>query len=327
MKRYFGLVVWLLAGMAVSLYAEPQKKALIIESYHPDLAWTHQCEQGIIEVLGKDCSVSAVYMDTKRVPEKEFALKAEMAWKTYQALKPDLVFIGDDNALKLLGPRFAKTDVPVVFFGINDNPRNYFDSLPANMTGILERTPVIPWVRHLERVVPWARNALILMDRSLTSEAILDVVFQGRKKLVVGRVSLEYRLVGDMDTWKKTVLHSKKMDYILMPTFHAVKNGKGAPVSPEEVVAWTSANSQVPVFTNQDYAVWDKGGVGAYVLYGKAHGKMAAKIALDILEKRSVPARIPPVTDRDGAFYFNRKQLKRFGLVLPADMANISTFK
>lgn len=328
MKIKHGIIIWvMLAIMSVSSVYADKLSVLIIESYHPVLAWTSQCEQGITEELAKDYVISTFYMDTKRIPEKEFALKADKAWKRYMESKPDLVMLGDDNALKLLGPRFAETKTPVVYFGINDNPRRYFHTIPENITGVLERTPVVPWLRHLKRIVPWADKALILMDQSVTSEAIRDLVFQGSKQINVGGIVVEYKLVSSIEEWKNSVNNAKKMDFILMPTFHALKNEKGKAVSMEEVIVWTSANSQAPVFTNQDYTVWDKGVIGAYVIYGKNHGKLAAEMARDILQNRKSPGRTMPKTERDGVFYFNSKQLQRFKIELPADIRAISIFK
>jgi hypothetical protein len=127
---------------------------LIIESYHPALAWTAQCEEGIRQALGGGFDVRSFFMDTKRIPESEFALSAGRAFEAIQRIEPDLVMLGDDNALSMLGPRVAQMDIPIVYFGINNNPRNYFTQLPRNMAGVLERTPVTPWLRHLAEIMP-----------------------------------------------------------------------------------------------------------------------------------------------------------------------------
>lgn len=46
---------------------------LIIESYHPVLTWTAQCEEGIRKALGGGFDVRSFFMDTKRIPESDFA--------------------------------------------------------------------------------------------------------------------------------------------------------------------------------------------------------------------------------------------------------------
>lgn len=44
-------------------------------------------------------------MNTKRVPAREYSVAAERAFQAYQQLKPDLVVLGDDNALYYLLPK------------------------------------------------------------------------------------------------------------------------------------------------------------------------------------------------------------------------------
>lgn len=303
------------------------KTILIIESYHPVLAWTAQCEEAISDTLSDVYRIDHFYMDTKRIPASQFEHQAKRAWQTFLDKKPDLVMLGDDDALRLLGPRFTETDVPVVYFGINSNPRNYFDKLPENMTGVLERTPVIPWLRFLKAILPKADSALLLMDDSPTSHAISSLVFQEKDQLIVGGITTQIKLVGTFEEWQRTITGTGNHDFVLIPTFHSLKDRHNNPVSIRQVIEWTSANSTVPVFSNQDYTVDDLGVTGAYAIYGKAHGKLAAEIALMVLEDKKLPSQITPQTDNEGAFYFNKKQLARFRLNLPEEIQKQATFK
>lgn len=301
-------------------------KILVIQSYHPSLAWVRQCETGINEILSDKADIATFYMDTKRLHEDQFKERAALAWSMYLKEQPDLVMIGDDNGLRLLGPRFAKTLTPVVFFGINNNPRAYMTPIPPNITGLLERLLVIPWLRHLKEIFPQASSALVLMDKSQTSQSIFNVNFHNKKQLNLAGMSVTCRLTEDWADWRKTVMNANVYQFIIFPTFHALKDENGSHVPVEVVVEWTSAHSPVPVFTNQDYTVHDKGAVGAYVLQGVTHGRQAAKMALDILNTRSSTSR-PPKTDNKGVFFFNINQMKRFHVTLPEDIRRAVTFQ
>jgi ABC-type uncharacterized transport system substrate-binding protein len=303
------------------------QKVLIVESYHPTLEWTVQCEKGIRSALGSTVAIVPFYMDTKRIPESDFRKKANLAFHTYLKEKPDLVMLGDDDALRLVGPMLAGKGTPLVYFGINDNPRNYFDKLPFNMTGVLERTPVIPWLRYLRQIFPDARRALVLFDESVTSQAIVDVVFQSKTSISIDGMNVDYKMTGTFREWKNIVKNTGSYQILLMPTFHSIKSDTGAPVSINAVIEWTSANTPVPVFTNQDYTVSDTGVIGAYVIYGLNHGRMAGEIARSILLDNTPVQDIPPKTDREGRFYFNRKQMERFGITLPESIKNTAVFK
>lgn len=299
---------------------------LIIESYHPVLAWTAQCEAGIRQALGRDIEVRSVFMDTKRIPQAEFASSARRAWETFESVRPDLVMLGDDDALSLLGPRVAETNTPIVYFGINNNPRNYFRRLPRNMAGVLERTPVIPWLRHLTEIMPRARRVLVLLDKSLTSDSIIELVFQGRADIHVGAMSVELHVASDWADWQTRVLGATEYDFLLTPTFHALRGSEDY-VDIADVISWTSSNSPVPVFSNQDYTIGENGLVGALVLLGTEHGRLAGEIARGILEKTFSPQNAPFLTDRAGQFYFNQKQLDRFGILLPEDIRSVAKFQ
>lgn len=304
-------------------------KILIIQSYHPGLAWTAQCEKGINEIIGSKYEITSFYMDTKRIPEEDFKKKAQEAWEKYLEIKPVLVMTGDDNALSYLGKKFSGSTVPVVYFGINNNPRIYFPShqLPENMTGVLERTPVIPWLRFLSQIIPHAERALVLMDSSPTTRSIIEIVFQKKKSVEVSNLTAEYKTASSFAQWKNIVSNAKNYDLILMPTFHSLKNKNHENVSVEQVIEWTSANTAIPVFTNQDYTVSSKGVIGAFVIYGEAHGRMAAEMALEILEKNISPGQFTSKTDTGGIFYFNRTQLNRFKIKLPAAIEANTVFQ
>ncbi len=299
---------------------------LAIHSYHTDLAWTAQCMRALDNVLAGNHAVSHVFMDTKRIPESEFQARADAAMERFRELAPDLVILSDDNALRLLGPPLARTGTPVVYMGINNNPRSYFDAIPPQVTGVIERVPLFPWTRYLREIVPGPSNMLVLMDDSLTTRAIIDVTFGERKTITFGGRIVTYKVAADWDEWRWTVLHSRSYGLIVMPVFHSLEDGAGRHVPVEKVVRWTSANSPVPVFANQDYAVTDEGVVGAYVLRGESHARVAALMAKDILEGKNVRD-LPVVNDQNGTFVFNKKQLARFGLTLPEEIGKLAVFQ
>ncbi len=327
MKKLFTTLLFIIVLSFSADAVAKQKSILIIQSYHPDLAWTVQCEKGITSATGSKYRIETFYLDAKRLPETEFLRRAEAAWVEYKKTGPALVMIGDDIGLRLLGPKFAETQTPIIYFGINNNPRQYFVKLPDNITGVLERVPLFPWLRYLQPIIPWAEKALVLLDSSSTSEAILNVTFQKRTSVVVSGLNTEYKIARDWNEWKNIVKNAKGYDMIIMPTSHALKKEKGDHVSFEEVVEWTSKNSSVPVFSNQDYAVSSKGAVGSFVIYGEAHGRLAGEMAMAILEGEKRPQDISPKMDSKGKFYFNQTQLDRFHLTLPEKIKTQATFQ
>ncbi|QJB54911.1 ABC transporter substrate binding protein [Pseudodesulfovibrio sp. zrk46] len=298
-----------------------QRTVLIVYSYNEELAWTQQCDRGIRQALSNDVTIERLYMDTKRLPQHEFADRAKAIMKGFHRLQPDLVMLSDDNALRLLGPEIAASGTPVVYFGINGNPRDYFIDLPANVVGIIERIPVFHWARVIFEIVPDADSLVVLMDDSPTADAIIKSAFNRRTKVQLGEKEVDLLKVRYFEDWKRFIQETEH-GAILMPVYHTLKDAAGTHIPFEKVIKWTSANSRVPVFASQDYAVGDEGVVGSHTVLGEEHGRLAGIMAKKILEGVSA-LQLSVADDQSGAYYFNRNQLERFGLVLPESMKGL----
>jgi len=316
------LLVLLLLG---SWASAGQGNVLVVQSYSRDLAWTRQCDRGIAEALADKASIVTVYLDTKPTPPEEHVRKADEALDLFRRLSPDVVLLGDDNALRLLGPAVARTGTPVIYFGINNNPRNYFEYLPDNVGGLIERISLLQWIRLIGEIMPSAENFLVLMDGSPTADAIASTVFKGETTLAYHRLAVTLRSTGRWEEWRR-IVEKGGFDAVVMPVFHALKDASGRHVPYGEVVAWTSRHSAVPVFATQDYAVGDDGVVGAYVVYGEKHGYLAGSMAARLLDGERMQD-ISAQGDQPGVFVFNERQLNRFGLVLPKSIREQSAFR
>ena len=327
MRLILAAICMVILGLGDWAGAAPGKSVLIIQSYHGKLPWTGQCEEGIMAALGPDYHIRTFYMDTKRVPEAMFSQRAREAWQSFEELRPDLLMVGDDNGLRLLASRIEKTDTPVVYFGINHNPRKYFSGRhPANVTGVLERLPLFPWLRYLKQIMPGAKRVMVLMDNSPTSRSIVLRTFQNRDEIRILGALTGYRLTNDWKTWTDLV-KGTDAHMIVMPTFHSLKKKDGGIVDYMDVIAWTSANAGVPLFSLQDYVVGPQGAAGAYTVFGRNHGRMAGELARQILEEGKSPRQLSPITDEQGQFFFNHRQLDRFGLTLPPGIAAQARFR
>ncbi|MCJ2163412.1 MULTISPECIES: ABC transporter substrate binding protein [unclassified Pseudodesulfovibrio] len=314
MRNSWFVVLTFVLALAMPSLAE-QRTVLIVYSYDEGLAWTRQCDKGIREALPGDVSIERLFMDTKRIPQEKFISRAEMVVKEFRRIQPDLVMVSDDTALRLVGPEIAATGVPVVYFGINGNPRDYFVSLPKNVTGLIERIPLLHWVRILFDIIPEADSLLVLMDTSPTADAIIKSSFRGRDWIEFEEKTVGWKKATDWADWQRSVLESES-EIILMPIYHSLKNENGTHIPYDEVVSWTSKNSPVPVFATQDYAVGDQGVIGALVVFGEEHGRLAGVIAKKILDGISV-LDLSTADDQHGIMYFNPKGLKRFDIHLP----------
>jgi len=302
-----------------------QKTVLIVYSYHEELAWTRQCDRGIRSLMLDTVRLKRVYMDTKRILPSEFQAKTNTALDVFRQVKPDLVMLSDDTALRLLGPTIAATGTPVVYLGVNGNPRRYFSTLPDNVVGIIERIPLFHWIRYLLDIVPDAETVMVLMDDSPTAQAILATSFGSRKSILFNGKTIYWETAKGWERWKYLVQNTKA-GIVVMPVYHALRDGDGSNIPYTNVIAWTSVHCGVPLFATQDYAVGDQGVVGSFVLTGETHGRTAAMLALQILDGEQV-RHLPIPEGQKGVFYFNKKQLKRFELELPQSLRRSARFK
>jgi ABC-type uncharacterized transport system substrate-binding protein len=323
---WFGVILVIaLCGRHV-IAAKPT--ILVVESYNVEMEWDASYKQALEEALGKKYKLEYFQMDTKRLPKDEHAAMADKAWARYQALQPVLVILGDDAALKFLAKRLGATSTPVVYLGINNNPREYFDAnVIKNITGVLERPVLKRNIAFAHEILPNAKRALVLFDTDVTSQVVLRETFGGQHQLVINGVNVDLKLIGDWDVWQNEVLNAKQnYDMIFVGLYQALHDRVGKSVNTtHEVARWTSEHSPVPAFGFWDFAVGPDKTIGGLVLYGREQGKAAAEIALKILSG-TPPAQIYPVTADRGHFLFSKRQLERYNIVLPAVIASESSF-
>ncbi|MEH6471910.1 MAG: hypothetical protein V7752_11720 [Halopseudomonas sp.] len=306
--------------------AEQRASVLVIESYHASYQWDADYRRGINDILGDSAELHFFQMDTKRLPTSEHPLRADLAWQAYRDTQPDLVILGDDNALKHLGRRLADTDTPVIYLGVNNNPRNYFSKIPRNITGVLERPLLNRSIIYMREVMEGTLNkVLILFDDGTTAQALLEEQFQGKQQRTVGPVDVHIRLIGNIDDWREAVVSAEALEYdaIVVGLYHTLTEKNGAHVPAQEVITWSSSHTKVPLFAFWEFAVGHDMAIGGLVLDGYTQGKVAATIAADVLAGAPLP-RLPQSSD-EGQFVFSQTQLDKWGITLPAGFSEIST--
>lgn len=318
----FMLVLPIIAGLS------QKKTILIIESYHKEYQWDHDYLNGIMQTLGNGYTYEFFEMDTKRLPKSQNKLQADRAWKKYQELNPVLVFLGDDNALKFLGPRFVKTTTPVVYLGINNNPMAYIPRRTKNITGVLERPLYKRSVLILRKIFQKKlQKVLFLFDESQTSQALLKESLQQKSTFKVVGVQTDLKLVRYWHKWQEVVLNAKKNNYdaIIVGLYFTLVDEAGKSVDSDRVIRWTSKNIPVKSFAFWDFAVGKEKTIGGLVTHGKRQGELAGQIAQRILTGTE-PAKIYPIRSDGGRLLFSKSKLKEYKIVLPLNIRQSATY-
>ena len=209
---------------------------LIIESYHAEYAWDKEYIKGITDNLEGEHTFSFFQMDTKRLPVSEHKKMAELAWQKYLNIKPDIVVLGDDNALKYLGPKLKYTKTPVIYLGINNNPRRYDIFGARNITGVLERPLLKRSIIYLSKIFEEVDKVLVLFDSSPSSRGAISTEFKSSNVLKLGTVSVE---VDQIAQWQKKVITARQndIDYIRVGIYQTMVDEQGNHVPAKEVMA------------------------------------------------------------------------------------------
>ena len=320
----FCLFVLMLSFLSSVAFAK--LKLLVIESYHSELVWDSLYLEELKSVLGDSVEWTFFEMDTKRLQESEYEGQADKAWACYQREKPDIVVLGDDNALHYLGSRFVGTDVPVVYLGINQNPRDYIP-LQKNVTGVLERPLFKRAIVLLEDIIGNSEGkVLLLIDSGRTARSIVENVFDGKDSVTEFGVHVDVISTSSFDKWRNAVLFAKfnGYKYIITGLYHRVFDGERH-VDSESLLRWTSSHAPVPLFGFWEMGVGKGLSAGGLVLDGKIQGSEAAKVVQDILNGKDPATIIPIIPDR-GKLIFSRHELERWGLNIPDKFKARTTF-
>ena len=327
------LAIALLAWPSITFGQENPKQPsiLVIHSWH-DILWDRLWEKGLNDKLAAKYRLVRFDLDAMRVSSKQLLLNADKAWDIYTELKPSLVILGDDAALKMMGMRFADT-LPVVYLGINNNPRNLIGSIvPSNITGVMERPLYERALRHIVKLLPPnSDKILFLNDSQQTGASVTNIsdIFRGKSNTKVGNVTIELVVTNVWETWQQAVMNAKSSGYdaILFDSRYLLFNTKGTYVEPETgVIRWMAKHSELPMFNFYEDSIGPQLSAGGWVLSGYGIGSTAANIVLDILENGKQPKDIYPVDYKKGEYIFSRVQLKRWGIELPSEIKNTATF-
>lgn len=309
-----------LISLCFSSYLPALQKVLIIESYHSEYQWDQNYIKGIRSVLGDDYELSFFQMNTKRLPKDVYPQRADEAWKYFQKVQPDLVILGDDNALNYLSERFSKTSTPVIYLGINNNPRYYNIHKSKNISGVLERPLIKRAVLTVTQLLSQEVKSILLMfDDSLTSNNILEEVFFGNTQIEISGIKVDIRLIGKWEVWQEQLLTASDNAYdaVFFGLFHTLNDKNGEHIAAEQALRWSSLNSPVPPFAFWDFAVGEDKAIGGLVLFGYEQGKLAAEMAKEVLTTGVQPYMLNARAAEKGRYLFSRSQLQKYGFTLP----------
>ncbi|MGI2219535.1 ABC transporter substrate-binding protein [Shewanella baltica] len=297
-------------------------KVIVIESYHHGYQWDQEYYRAINDTLSPLHDVSYFEMDTKRLPKEQFAERADLAWKYIQSRAPQLVILADDNAVNLLHQRLNDSLIPVVYLGVNMNPREYHLNEHKRFTGVIERPLLRRSLLLIQRLLPQTvhRKILVLFDQGVTSDSAAEYISKQHSS-ILGDIEVNLVQLSQLTDWQQQVLTAKEQGYnaIVVALYHTVRDAENRSVDAHQLLKWISEHTPVPNFGFWGFSVSSEGNIGGYVLDGYHHGELAANMALKILAGEK-PENIFPVTDDLGKYMFSQQGLAKWNISLPKEI-------
>jgi len=333
-KKNFLLFLKILMVILVGSFILAQKaqkpRILIMHSYHTDYPWVIQMDEGIRRIFDNRQGITLrhYYMDLKNHTSEDFKrTAAATAHTTIKNWKPDVLIIADDIGQKLVGTRYLNDpSIKIVFCAVNGGVDIYGYDKADNVTGIFERKPLsaiketllmIAQTRGISSNVTGKKPKVVFVcdeSSSVTAElpGLNSFDWEGLEWLEPVRVD-------NFQEWKKAVSEvNKYADLILVSDYREFRlpSGEKEPFAPSEIMAWTEANSKIPVLGMSLINVYD-GGMLSVFTSGYEQGEVAGRMALDIVRGKS-PKEIPFADTKQFLISVRKSATDNRGLPIPA---------
>lgn len=289
-----------------------QNRILIVHSYHNEYDWTRSINDSL-EVSFKAAGIpyKIYYMDTKRNAGETWKKKsARKARQIVQEYKPTVVIAVDDNAQAYFVKEYVnKSSIQFVFCGVNAPPESY--GYPAaNVTGILERAYTIQTLHVLKTLIPSTRKVALVSDYSPTANEVLARVKALTTKINYDIKIVQYHQPIHFSEWKKTIKkldRDREIDALLIPIYHTVRQDHAqTSVIPSQIMRWTINNTSKPIVGLWPFIIND-GGLLAVIIDPHEHGRVAAQMALEIIQQGKKASDIAMRVNREGYVIVNLK--------------------
>ncbi len=327
------LILLLAALTAMGTYKLTRPHILILHSYDSSYAWTRDVNSGLHSVLDKhpDWSLRWHYMDLKRQPTQASRDEAGInARKVIDQWSPEILIAVDDDAQNYAARFYInRTNIKIVFAGINGEPSAYDYDKANNVTGILERKPLTA----IREAIQFSNLSATLQAKAKkNSDGMVRLMHLGDQSSSVeddDRFIRDFdwqpllftgsRLVTTFAEWQAVVIAApSRADIVLISNYRRLARSStdSSLVPPDEVVRWTQANSRLPLLGANSFFVED-GGMLAIGTSGVEQGKVAADMAARLLDGHTKIADIAQTETHQFVVFMRAQSLATHKLTLP----------
>lgn len=294
---------------------KPTFKILHVMSYHTPWRWTEGQLQGFKDGLGDLAAEYKVFeMDSKRTNTPEAKeRKGREARELIESWKPDLLYTTDDDAQEYVARHYVDSPLPIVFSGVNKDPKTYGFSGSRNVSGVLEHEHFIESVRLLRAMAPHVRRIAVVLDDAPMWEPVVARMRAGLRRDPELAI-VAWDVIPTFDEYKRRIeAYAGIADAIALIGIFHFKDAAGRNVPYQDVLRWTAENSALP-----DLGFWiDRvhfGTLAAVTVSEREQGLAAGRVARAILGEGKTPSSIPMKPTVKGIPVINLARAARLGI-------------
>ncbi|MEJ2200405.1 MAG: ABC transporter substrate binding protein [Desulfuromonadaceae bacterium] len=267
-----------------------------------------------------------LWMDTKRKEtQEERALMTQEISATIKNFRPDLIMLGDDNAVKYIGNQFFDSEIPIVFWGVNNTPVKYglVDSKEQpghNVTGVYQSGYYSESIELVKTLVPKVKTFAVLSDDTSSGRSHAKKINYLARNGLLPLELTDIVMTSDYPVWQaKALALQDKVDVIFLAQYSGLKDSAGKSVPTEAVSGWYLHNIKIPEAAVQGQFV-KQGMLCSADDSGYNQGYEAVFIAHDILANGADPSTYPPRAPKRGPLMVNKQRAKQLGIELTEAM-------
>lgn len=311
-RGFLWVIIFLLLNN-MSVFAQANKKVLIINSYHRGFQWSDDVISGIEKVFyDTKVDTNILYMDFKRISTPEYYNKLRDLYKVQlKNHKYDLILALDTFAYDFSLQNYAElfSDEPLFFTGIEqfvlEDVKKYH--LENKVSGILEKRAFDENIEMISSLIPHLKKLYIINDKSVNGDDSEPFIESAIDK-IANKFEIEYIRKSTLKDLKNKFSVSNKEEAVLFIRFYNDKDGNYYRNS--EIAEMIDA-SQLPVFTTDTLFI-GKGSFGGKLVNIKALGEQTGKSVLAILNGTHKPPFVQ--TEDTYEYIFDYNKAKKFDI-------------
>lgn len=310
----FHLLIFVLLISVNSTEAKEKKNVLHINSYHHGYEWSDEIFHGIRSGLAGSekykVDLQVEYMDTKKYLYDPVNISLfKLYQEKFKNEEFDVIIVSDNHAYNfVIEHREALfKDIPLVFCGMNNYEQT--DVSSGNLTGIVENFDLVRTLEIARKLHPNKTKMVVVGDQSMTGRSIEQQVYTMLRKYDA-RLEVEFWFKLSLEETKQKVERLADDTFLFFTPWYQTVRGKF--YTAEEVMEDVYAHSSVPIYTTWEFLL-GHGAVGGSLLSGLSHGKMAAEMALRILDGEHAD-NIPVVVEPSGIYKFDYNVMQKLNI-------------